>query len=76
MEFYPTSLNGMVRIQPEAFGDNRGYFCETWQEQKFAAAEIKAQFVQDNHSPSIRHTLRGLQYQIQQPQGKLVSRMG
>jgi dTDP-4-dehydrorhamnose 3,5-epimerase len=72
MEFFPTALRGVVRIQPKAFGDERGYFSETWQEKKFAAAGIEARFVQDNHSHSIRHTLRGLHYQIQQPQGKLV----
>ena len=72
MEFFPTRLNGVVRIQPKAYGDDRGYFSETWQEQRFAAAGIEAHFVQDNHSHSIRHTLRGLHYQIQQPQGKLV----
>jgi dTDP-4-dehydrorhamnose 3,5-epimerase len=72
MEFFPTSLSGVVRIQPKAYGDDRGYFSETWQEKKFAAAGIEAHFVQDNHSHSIRHTLRGLHYQIQQPQGKLV----
>jgi dTDP-4-dehydrorhamnose 3,5-epimerase len=72
MEFFPTGLNGVVRIQPRAYGDERGYFSETWQEKKFAAAGIEARFVQDNHSHSIRNTLRGLHYQIQQPQGKLV----
>lgn len=72
MEFFPTALSGVVRIQPKAYGDDRGYFSETWQEKKFAAAGINAHFVQDNHSHSIRHTLRGLHYQIQQPQGKLV----
>jgi dTDP-4-dehydrorhamnose 3,5-epimerase len=72
MEFFPTALSGVVRIQPKAYGDDRGYFSETWQEQRFAAAGIEAHFVQDNHSHSIRHTLRGLHYQIQQPQGKLV----
>src|SRR5580698_7760889 len=72
MEFFPTALSGVIRIQPKAFGDERGYFSETWQEKKFAAAGIEARFVQDNHSHSIRHTLRGLHYQIQQPQGKLV----
>jgi dTDP-4-dehydrorhamnose 3,5-epimerase len=72
MEFFPTALSGVVRIQPKAYGDDRGYFSETWQQKKFAAAGIDAHFVQDNHSHSIRHTLRGLHYQIQQPQGKLV----
>jgi dTDP-4-dehydrorhamnose 3,5-epimerase len=72
MEFHPTALAGVIRIQAKAFSDDRGYFYETWQEQKFLAAGIEARFVQDNHSHSIRHTLRGLHYQIRQPQGKLV----
>jgi dTDP-4-dehydrorhamnose 3,5-epimerase len=72
MEFEPTALPGVVLIKPRVFNDARGYFFETWQEQKFAAAGINLPFVQDNHSYSTRHTLRGLHYQIQQPQGKLV----
>jgi dTDP-4-dehydrorhamnose 3,5-epimerase len=65
-------LPEVVLIEPKAFGDQRGFFMETWQEQKFAAAGITEHFVQDNHSRSAQWTLRGLHYQIQQPQGKLV----
>jgi dTDP-4-dehydrorhamnose 3,5-epimerase len=72
MQFTPTRLPEVVLITPRVFGDARGYFFETWQQQRFAQAGISAQFVQDNHSHSVRHTLRGLHYQIQQPQGKLV----
>jgi dTDP-4-dehydrorhamnose 3,5-epimerase len=72
MQFEPTRLPEVVLIKPRVFGDTRGFFYETWQQQKFAAAGIDALFVQDNHSHSTRHTLRGLHYQIQQPQGKLV----
>ncbi|MFT3904941.1 MAG: dTDP-4-dehydrorhamnose 3,5-epimerase [Steroidobacteraceae bacterium] len=72
MEFVPTALPEVVLVKPRRFGDDRGYFMETWQQEKFAAAGIHARFVQDNHSHSVRHTLRGLHYQIQQPQGKLV----
>src|SRR5258708_30279968 len=72
MEFVPTRLPEVLLIKPKVFGDERGYFLETWQELKFAAAGIAAHFVQDNHSHSVRHTLRGLHYQIQQTQGKLV----
>jgi dTDP-4-dehydrorhamnose 3,5-epimerase len=54
------------------FGDDRGFFLETWSRRKFKAAGIDAQFVQDNHSRSQRWTLRGLHYQIEHPQGKLV----
>lgn len=72
MKFEPTRLPEVLLIQPRVFGDARGFFFETWQKQKFAAAGIDATFVQDNHSHSTLHTLRGLHFQIQQPQGKLV----
>ena len=72
MEFVPTRLPEVILIKPRVFGDERGFFLETWQEKRFAAAGIDAHFVQDNHSHSVRRTLRGLHFQIQQPQGKLV----
>lgn len=72
MQFEPTRLPEVVLIKPRVFGDERGFFFETWHQQKFAAAGITAAFVQDNHSRSARYTLRGLHYQIQQAQGKLV----
>ena len=72
MEFIPTRIPEVILIKPRVIGDARGYFFETWQERKFAAAGIAAHFVQDNHSHSTRHTLRGLHFQIRQPQGKLV----
>ena len=72
MEFVPTRLPEVILIKPRVFGDERGFFLETWQEKGFAAAGIDAHFVQDNHSHSVRRTLRGLHFQIQQPQGKLV----
>lgn len=72
MEFLPTSLPEVILIQPRVFADARGFFYESWRQDRFAAAGIAANFVQDNHSHSVRHTLRGLHYQIQQPQGKLV----
>jgi len=72
MEFVPTRLPEVVLIKPRVFGDARGFFFETWQEQEFSAAGIAMPFVQDNHSHSLRHTLRGLHFQILQPQGKLV----
>ena len=72
MEFSPTRLPEVIMVRPRVFPDDRGYFMETWQEQKFAAAGIVARFVQDNHSHSVRGTLRGLHFQIRQPQGKLV----
>jgi dTDP-4-dehydrorhamnose 3,5-epimerase len=72
MEFIPTDIPDVVLIRPDVFGDPRGYFFESWQRHKFAAAGIEAEFVQDNQSCSSRYTLRGLHYQIEQPQGKLV----
>jgi dTDP-4-dehydrorhamnose 3,5-epimerase len=72
MQLEPTRLPEVVLIKPRVFGDERGFFFETWHQQRFAAAGIAAHFVQDNHSHSLRHTLRGLHFQIEQPQGKLV----
>ena len=72
MEFEPTRLPEVVLITPRVFGDARGSFFETWHEQKFAQAGIDARFVQDNHSHSTLHSLRGLHFQIHQAQGKLV----
>ncbi len=72
MRFQPTSIQGVVMVEPQVHGDERGFFMETWQAKHFAEAGINATFVQENHSRSIRGTLRGLHYQIQQPQGKLV----
>lgn len=72
MQFEPTRLPEVVLITPRVFGDARGFFFESWHQQRFAAAGIDARFVQDNHSHSVRHTLRGLHFQIRQPQGKLV----
>jgi dTDP-4-dehydrorhamnose 3,5-epimerase len=67
-----TSLSGVVILEPRVFGDERGFFLESYNEKTFAAAGIAERFVQDNHSSSGRNVLRGLHYQIKQPQGKLV----
>lgn len=72
MKFSDTEIEGVKLIEPVVFGDHRGFFMETWQAQKFAAAGIDAPFVQDNHSRSAQGTLRGLHYQLPQAQGKLV----
>jgi dTDP-4-dehydrorhamnose 3,5-epimerase len=72
MEFVPTRLPEVMIVKPRVFGDARGFFLETCHDQKFADAGIAVRFVQDNHSHSTRNTLRGLHFQIQQPQGKLV----
>jgi dTDP-4-dehydrorhamnose 3,5-epimerase len=72
MKFQSTPIKDAVLIEPQVFGDARGFFLETWQAEKFAAAGITATFVQDNHSRSSRWTLRGLHFQIEHAQGKLV----
>lgn len=72
MKVIETSLPGVKLIEPRVFGDERGFFLESWNSEAFAAAGIDAVFVQDNHSRSSRGVLRGLHYQIRQPQGKLV----
>ncbi len=68
----PTAIPEVLLIQPVVHGDPRGFFVETWHEVRYAAAGIPGPFVQDNHSRSVRHTLRGLHYQARRPQGKLV----
>jgi dTDP-4-dehydrorhamnose 3,5-epimerase len=72
MQFEPTHLPGVIIIQPHVFADERGFFLESWQREKFAVNGIDVSFVQDNHSHSVQHTLRGLHYQLGTPQGKLV----
>ncbi|MFC4313365.1 dTDP-4-dehydrorhamnose 3,5-epimerase [Steroidobacter flavus] len=72
MIFKRTCMPEVVLIEPQVFGDSRGFFMETWEARKFAEAGIPAHFVQDNHSRSSRWVLRGLHYQLQQTQGKLV----
>ena len=72
MKVAPTSLPEVLLIEPRVFEDARGQFFESWNARGLAAAGIDATFVQDNHSRSHRGVLRGLHYQIQHPQGKLV----
>jgi dTDP-4-dehydrorhamnose 3,5-epimerase len=72
MKVLKTSLPGVLIIEPTVFGDNRGFFYESWNAQEFQAAGVDATFAQDNHSGSARHVLRGLHYQVRRPQGKLV----
>ncbi len=66
------SLPGVLLIEPAVFGDDRGFFLETYHKGKYGEAGIPKGFVQDNHSHSRKFTLRGLHYQLQHPQGKLV----
>ena len=72
MKFEQTTLPGIVRIVPTVHEDSRGFFMETWQERDFAEGGINAEFVQENFSHSCKGTLRGLHYQIERPQGRLV----
>ncbi len=66
------SLPGVLLIEPKCFNDNRGYFMETYHQKKYQKAGIDQAFVQDNHSHSSRAVLRGLHYQLKNPQGKLI----
>jgi dTDP-4-dehydrorhamnose 3,5-epimerase len=68
----PTALPDVLLVEPRVFGDTRGFFYESWNQRAFAAAGLEATFVQDNHSRSVRNVLRGLHYQIEHAQGKLV----
>lgn len=67
-----TSLPGLLLIEPEVFGDCRGFFMETYQAEKYAALGLDQVFVQDNYSRSRQGTVRGLHYQLKHPQGKLI----
>lgn len=73
MEVEQTSVAGVLLIKPKVFGDARGFFMETWQQERYAAIGVDLPFVQDNHSCSRYGILRGLHYQKKHPQGKLVS---
>lgn len=69
----PTAIPEVIVLEPKVFGDDRGFFFESFNAKAFAEATgLKRNFVQDNHSKSAKNVLRGLHYQIQQPQGKLV----
>jgi dTDP-4-dehydrorhamnose 3,5-epimerase len=73
MKAVPLAIPDVVLIEPQVFGDERGFFYESFNRSKFEAAIGRAaNFVQDNHSRSVRNVLRGLHYQVRQPQGKLV----
>ncbi len=72
MNLIKTAIPDVLIIEPNVFGDARGFFLESWNKRAFLEAGIKARFVQDNHSHSARNVVRGLHYQIKQPQGKLI----
>ena len=72
MQLIPSSLKDVVILEPKVFGDERGFFLEAYNEVTFKALGLPTRFVQDNHSGSRKGVLRGLHYQLKQPQGKLV----
>lgn len=72
MKVEPTVIPDVLRLRPEVFEDDRGFFMETYRRSAYRQAGIEADFVQDNHAGSRRGVLRGLHYQIRQAQGKLV----
>jgi dTDP-4-dehydrorhamnose 3,5-epimerase len=73
MIFSPSPvLPDVIIVQPDVHADKRGYFMETYHQKEFAAGGIGRAFIQDNQSMSVRGTLRGLHYQVQRPQGKLI----
>jgi dTDP-4-dehydrorhamnose 3,5-epimerase len=72
MNIIPTSIPDVVLLEPKVFGDERGFFYESWNKRTFAELGIDGDFVQDNHSKSQKNVLRGLHYQIEHAQGKLV----
>ena len=72
MKLIETAISDVKILEPSVFGDERGFFLESWNANTFAALGLDLQFVQDNHSRSRQGILRGLHYQLQNPQGKLV----
>jgi dTDP-4-dehydrorhamnose 3,5-epimerase len=72
MKVIDTELPGVKIIEPQVFGDDRGFFFESWNARTFASAGLDVHFVQDNQSRSAKGVLRGLHYQVERPQGKLV----
>ncbi len=72
MKATPTTIPDVLIIEPKVFGDERGFFYESWNKRALLSLGIEVDFVQDNHSKSQRDVLRGLHYQLQHPQGKLV----
>jgi len=75
MTVTPTPLEGLVLIEPRSFGDERGFFLESYQEARYQKAGIADRFVQDNHSRSARGVLRGLHFQVRRPQAQIITVM-
>lgn len=72
MKTIPTALPGVVIIEPRVFPDARGFLFESFHAERYAQAGISSSFVQDNHSSSVKDTIRGIHYQLRRPQGKLL----
>lgn len=72
MKVFATSIPDVVLLEPKLFGDERGFFFESYSERSFRELSLPTRFVQDNHSRSARNVLRGIHYQLGTPQGKLV----
>lgn len=72
MKVISTEIPEVLIIEPDVYGDSRGFFMETWNKQKYIEHGLNVDFVQDNHSRSAQGVLRGLHYQLKKPQGKLV----
>jgi dTDP-4-dehydrorhamnose 3,5-epimerase len=72
MKVSPTAIPGVLVLEPAVFEDGRGFLFESYNKRVLAEGGLTAEFVQDNHSRSVRNVLRGLHYQIREPQGKLV----
>lgn len=72
MQLIPTAIPDVLIVEPRVFGDDRGFFFESWNRRALKDSGLDVEFVQDNHSRSRRGVLRGLHYQVQNPQGKLV----
>lgn len=71
-EFIETDLPGVIVVKPEVFRDHRGFLMESFHSERYSSGGIERVFVQDNHSHSVKHTLRGLHYQLKNPQAKLI----
>ena len=72
MKVVPTAIPDVLLLEPKVFGDERGFFLESWNKRTLSELGIIADFVQDNHSKSQKNVLRGLHYQVEHAQGKLV----
>jgi dTDP-4-dehydrorhamnose 3,5-epimerase len=72
MKITPSSIPEVLLIEPDVFGDSRGFFMESWHKEKYAEHGLDVDFVQDNHSRSSKNVLRGLHFQLDKPQGKLM----